>query len=116
MSMLSTIIRRITFLHSLGLALFALLLPVYAFVPNLIERALHIGLAMPLIFLANKKPSTGWRQALDIGLTVLGLFLCGYILVNFQEILEQYGVVTGSFQTVLGLLMVLSVLAAAARM
>jgi len=114
--MFPTFIRRITFLSSLGLALFALLLPVYAFVPNLIERALHVGLAIPLIFLANKKPSTGWRQGLDIGLAVLGLFLCGYVIVNFREILEQYGVVTGSLQTVLGLLMVMIVLEAARRM
>jgi TRAP transporter 4TM/12TM fusion protein len=106
----------ITFLCSLGLALFALLLPVYAFVPNLIERALHFGLAVPLIFLTHAKRSTGCRQALDFGLTALGLFLCGYIIVNFETILDQYGVVTGAFQTVLGLLMVLIVLEAARRM
>jgi len=114
--MYARLVLTIAFLSSLGLALFALLLPVYAFVPNLIERALHFGLAIPLVFLANKKAPTGWRRLLDAGLTVVGLSLCGYVIVNFQEILEQYGVVTGRLQTVMGLLMVLIVLEAARRM
>jgi TRAP transporter 4TM/12TM fusion protein len=91
-------------------------LPVYAFVPNLIERALHFGLAVPLIFLKHTQRSPGWRRVLDVCITALGLFLCGYIIVNFQAVLDQYGVVTGTFQTVLGLLMVLIVLEGARRM
>jgi len=114
--MVAAILPTILFLSSLGLALFALLLPVYAFVPNLIERAFHIGMAIPLIFLASRKRA--WRAArwLDIGLTALGLFLSGYIIFNFQGVLDQYGVVTGPGQTVMGLLMVLIVLEAARRM
>ncbi|HEY6555195.1 MAG TPA: TRAP transporter fused permease subunit, partial [Vicinamibacteria bacterium] len=106
----------IAFSCSLGLALFALLLPVYAFVPNLIERALHVGLAIPLIFLTSRQAGGRMTRWLDAGLTALGLFLCGYIIVNFQAVLDQYGVVTGTGQTVLGLLMVLVVLEAARRM
>jgi TRAP transporter 4TM/12TM fusion protein len=114
--MLTAFLPTILFLSSLGLALFALLLPVYAFVPNLIERALHFGMALPLIFLASKTVGGRGRRALDIALTALGLFLCGYIIVNFQGILDQYGVVTGRGQTIMGLLMVLIVLEAARRM
>jgi TRAP transporter 4TM/12TM fusion protein len=114
--MLTAFLPTILFLSSLGLALFALLLPVYAFVPNLIERALHFGMALPLIFLASKTMGGRGRRALDIALTALGLFLCGYIIVNFQGILDQYGVVTGRGQTIMGLLMVLIVLEAARRM
>ena len=106
----------ISFVCSLGLALFALFLPVYAFVPNLIERALHIGLAIPLIFLASKKASSGWRWPLDVALTIAGLSLCGYVIADFQAILDQYGVVTGPLQTVMGLLMILIVLEAGRRM
>lgn len=112
----STVRSVIVFLCSLGLALFALFLPVYAFVPNLIERALHLGLALPLIFLAPRQPSRGWRQVVDAGLAALAVFSCGYILINFRAVLDQYGVVTGSFQTVVGLVMVLIVLEAARRM
>jgi TRAP transporter 4TM/12TM fusion protein len=114
--MLAAILPTILFLSSLGLALFALLLPVYAFVPNLIERALHFGMAIPLIFLASRKAAGPAVRWLDIGLTGLGLFLCGYIIVNFQAVLDQYGVVTGPAQTLMGLLMVLIVLEAARRM
>ena len=114
--MLAAFLPTILLLSSLGLALFALLLPVYAFVPNLIERALHIGMAIPLIFLASRKRAGRAAQWLDIGLTALGLFLCGYIIFNFQGVLDQYGVVTGPSQTVMGLLMVLIVLEAARRM
>ena len=114
--MLAAFLPTILLLSSLGLALFALLLPVYAFVPNLIERALHIGMAILLIFLASRKRAGRAAQWLDIGLTALGLFLCGYIIFNFQGVLDQYGVVTGPSQTVMGLLMVLIVLEAARRM
>jgi TRAP transporter 4TM/12TM fusion protein len=114
--MLTAILPTILFLSSLGLALFALLLPVYAFVPNLIERALHFGMALPLVFLASWKGAGRGRRALDIVLAMLGLFLCGYIIVDFQAILDQYGVVTGRGQTIMGLLMVLIVLEAARRM
>jgi len=114
--MLAAILPTILFLSSLGLALFALLLPVYAFVPNLIERALHFGMAIPLIFLASRKAAGPAVRWLDIGLTGLALFLCGYIIVNFQAVLDQYGVVTGPAQTLMGLLMVLIVLEAARRM
>ena len=110
------ILPTIRFLSSLGLALFALLLPVYAFVPNLIERALHFGMALPLMFLAPRETAGRGARALDICLTAIGLFLCGYIIVNFQGVLDQYGVVTGPGQTIMGLLMILIVLEAARRM
>jgi TRAP transporter 4TM/12TM fusion protein len=112
----STLRSAIAFSCSLGLALFALLLPVYAFVPNLIERALHVGLAVPLIFLTSRQAKNRATRWVDVGLTALGLFLCGYIIGNFQAVLDQYGVVSGSGQTIMGLLMVLVVLEAARRM
>lgn len=114
--MWATLLSLVRFLSSLGLGLFALLLPVYAFVPNLVERGVHFGLAIPLIFLAPRKAPGGLQRLLDVGLTMLGLFLCGYIVVNFQTVLDQYGVATGANQTVMGLLMVLVVLESARRM
>jgi len=116
MHILAKLLPTVAFLSSLGLTLFSLLLPVYAFVPNLIERALHFGLAIPLIFLASRKAAGRVTLLLNVCLTALGLFLCGYIIVNFQAVLDQYGVVTGAGQTILGLLMVLIVLESARRM
>jgi TRAP transporter 4TM/12TM fusion protein len=110
------ILPTIRFLSSLGLALFALLLPVYGFVPNLIERALHLGMALPLVFLAPRETAGRGMRALEICVTAIGLFLCGYIILNFQGVLDQYGVVTGPVQTIMGLLMILIVLEAARRM
>jgi TRAP transporter 4TM/12TM fusion protein len=116
METLRRLVRPITFVCSSGLALFALFLPVYAFVPNLVERGIHLGLAIPLVFLSGKPPQRNRDLLLNYALAGLGVFLCGYILYNFQAILDQYGVVSGSFQTVLGVLMVLMVLEGARRM
>ncbi|MFB3816304.1 MAG: TRAP transporter permease [Candidatus Methylomirabilales bacterium] len=116
MTRIARFLSAVVFLCSLGLALFALFLPVYAFIPNLIERALHLGLAIPVIFLGGRKPGTARRLATDLAFTAAGLFLCGYIIVNFQAVLDQYGVVTGTGQTVMGLLMILVVLEGARRM
>jgi TRAP transporter 4TM/12TM fusion protein len=116
MTRIAGIISAVVFLCSLGLALFALFLPVYAFIPNLIERALHLGLAIPVIFLGGRKPAAARSLVADLAFTAAGLVLCGYIIVNFQAVLDQYGVVTGTGQTVMGLLMILLVLEAARRM
>jgi TRAP-type uncharacterized transport system fused permease subunit len=116
MTRVTRIISAVVFLCSSGLALFALFLPVYAFIPNLIERALHLGLAIPIIFLGGRKPAAARSLVGDLAFTAAGLFLCGYIIVNFQRVLDQYGVVTGAGQTLMGLLMVLIVLEAARRM
>jgi len=116
MSRLGKLLPTVTSLSSLGLALFSLLLPAYAFVPNLVERAIHLGLAMPLVFLSAKPPTRNRDLLLNYAFTALGVFLCLYVIVNFEEILDQYGVVSGTFQTVLGILMVLMVLECGRRM
>ena len=106
----------ITFLASVGLALFAFLLPVYAFVPNLVERAIHLGLAIPLIFLAGRKTVGRAGLLLNCALAALGVSLCAYIALNFRAILDQYGVVNGPGQVVMGILLVGLVLEGARRM
>jgi TRAP transporter 4TM/12TM fusion protein len=116
METLHRLIAHIVFGVAVLLALFSLFLPIYAFIPNLIERAIHLGLVFPLVFLAGGKPAGIKTLLLNILLAALGVFLCLYIVVDFEGILDQYGIVAHQGQVVLGVLMVLVVLEAARRM
>jgi TRAP transporter 4TM/12TM fusion protein len=110
------IISPIILFFSILLAIFSLLLPVYAFLPNLIERSIHLGLAIPLIFLSGSRPKSIRGLFLNLFLTVLGMFLCIYIIIDFDGVLNQFGIVKNPFQTLMGLAMVLIVLECARRM
>jgi len=109
-------ISRIILGFSILLALFSLSLPIYAFIPNLVERAVHLGLVIPLVFLAGKKVQTPKALFSNILISALGVFLCLYIIVDFEGILDQYGIVKNQEQVILGVLMVLIVLESARRM
>ena len=116
MEKINKIIAVATLFFSVLLALFSLLLPVYAFIPNLIERSIHLGLAIPIIFLAGKRSSKKRTLVTDLLFTALGLFLCIYIMVDFEGVLNQFGIVKNSYQILMGLAMVLIVLECARRM
>ncbi len=116
MEKIHKIISSTTLLFALLLAFFSLLLPIYAFIPNLIERSIHLGLAIPLIFLAGRKPANRWALFVNLALTFLGLFLCIYLIADFEGVLNQFGVVKNPYQTLMGLLMVLIILECARRM
>jgi len=116
MGLIDKIISSIILIFSCLLAIFSLLLPVYAFIPNLIERSIHLGLAIPLIFLAGKQTQGRWRLCLDLLFTLSGLFLCIYIIADFEGVLNQFGIVKNPLQTLMGLVMVLIVLESARRM
>lgn len=116
MGKMDRIIAAITWGASVLLALFSLLLPIYAFIPNLIERGVHLGLVFPLVFLAGEIPKNRWTLWMNILLACLGAYLCFYIIVNFQGIIDQYGIVKSKTQVVMGLLMCLIVMEAARRM
>lgn len=116
MEKINKIITTATLLFSILLALFSLLLPVYAFIPNLIERSIHLGLAIPIIFLAGKRFKQKRTLAVDLLFTAFGLFLCIYIMVDFEGVLNQFGIVKNPYQILMGLAMVLIVLECARRM
>src|SRR3972149_1198913 len=107
MGTIQRIISRIVAVFGVLLAIFYLFLPVYAFIPNLVERAIHLGLVIPLVFLAGKKPPGKGELFLNTLISVLGLFLCLYIVIGFEEVLEQYGIVNNQSQVIMGGLMVL---------
>jgi len=110
------IISSTIFVFSCLLFLFSLLLPIYAFIPNLIERSVHLGLVIPIVFLAGGRPKNCRALFLDIILTLLGLLLTIYIIIDFKGILDQYGIVKSPYQTLMGLLMVLIIMECARRM
>lgn len=116
MQIIDKTIPSIILIFSALLAIFSLLLPVYAFIPNLIERSIHLGLAIPIIFLAGKGAQGKWTFCLNLLLTLSGLFLCIYIIVDFEGVLNQFGIVKNPFQTLMSLAMVLIVLESARRM
>lgn len=61
MESLHRLMARVVLGISVLLALFSLFLPIYAFIPNLIERAVHLGLVFPLVFLGKGKARGGRR-------------------------------------------------------
>jgi TRAP transporter 4TM/12TM fusion protein len=116
MKEIDRILLRVIFVFSCLLTLFSLILPVYAFIPNLIERAIHLGLVIPLVFLRGNGERSKPALFLNLLISALGLSLCLYIIIDFRGILEQYGIVKNHLQTLMGLLMVLIVLESARRM
>jgi len=66
-------------------------------VPNLVSRPIHMGLALPWIFL--------WRPAgksidpLGWVLFVVGLIGCAWVAINHNALADQYGSLDGPWQT-----------------
>jgi TRAP transporter 4TM/12TM fusion protein len=103
-------------LVALAFVLYQIVLPVYAFMPNMKERAIHLALALTLIFLGGTVKRTPLRWAVDFLLTALGVGLCLYVFIEYRTIIQQYGVATSRLQVWMGLALVLAVLEATRRM
>ena len=114
--MFSQIVQKFILAVSIIFAVYQLILPVYAFMPNMKERAIHLALALILIFLGGSAKRSEVRWLLDIVLTFLGVGFCLYVFFQYPNIIEQYGVASGPFQVISGLLLVLIILEAARRM
>ncbi|MEW6261596.1 MAG: TRAP transporter fused permease subunit [Thermodesulfobacteriota bacterium] len=100
---------------SIVFTVFHLFLPVYAFLPGMKERAIHLGLAMVLIFLGGQKPKNRVFRLLDFLLAGAGAAICLYVLINFNHIIEQYGTAESPLQVFMGLGLVLLILEMARR-
>ncbi|MCX7786109.1 MAG: TRAP transporter fused permease subunit [Spirochaetes bacterium] len=101
-------------LGSFLFALFHLLLPVYAFLPALQARAVHLLFMFWLIFgggmLKKGKVVFG-----DLLLFLAGVGISFYVFLSAEGIVEQYGVPTGWGQTVLAFLFLFLVIEATRR-
>jgi TRAP transporter 4TM/12TM fusion protein len=109
-------VQRLVFAVSIVFVIYQIILPVYAFMPNMRERAIHLALALILIFLGDTKKRSRIRWAVDIVLTSLGVGFCLYVFFHYSTIIEQYGAASGPMQIWMGLLLVFIILEAARRM
>ncbi len=83
--------------------------------PNMVTRPLHLLLALPWIFfLYDEKTSKPYRFSGYI-LGILGIAFCGYIIMNYRMIDEQYGMLYGHFQWIIAISLILIVLEMARR-
>ena len=82
-------------------------------VPNLVSRPLHMALVIPWVFLF--KPSVGLRRICDWGFALVGIAACFWIVANHNLLLDQYGYLANDFQTVIALILLITVLEMARR-
>lgn len=112
----------IVLITSILFAVFQLALPVYAFLPALRARALHLAFAFVLIYLGEsvRRWETGDRNrgrlALDTVLMVLGLIITIYVFVDYPQITNQYGIPRGTWQVIAAFLLIALILEGARRM
>lgn len=107
-------VKWIVAIASAAFAIYQVVLPVYAFMPDIKERAIHLSLAFVLIFLGGSGRSRK-RWFFDSSLTALGIILCLYAFFNYSDIMEQYGIPKGHLQVLMGFLLVALILEAARR-
>ncbi len=112
----SKIIRKLVYTISFLFVIYQVVLPVYAFMPGLKERSLHLALALVVIFLGGAEQRRPTRWVVDILLTFAGVGCCLYVFFNYSAIIEQYGAASGPVQVCMGIVLVLIILEAARRM
>jgi len=104
-------------------AIFQLVLPVYAFLPALKARALHLTFAFIMIYLgeavASPPDSPRWRPlrlGLDVVLTVIGAGITLYVFFDYGQITNQYGIPRGDWQIAFTFALIALILEGARRM
>lgn len=110
-------------LVSILFALYQLILPVYAFLPALQARSVHLAFMFFIVFVGGALRRTEksgnrqhlWRVGLDLTLGALGVGIVGYVYFNYGTISQQYGIPTGSAQVATAFALTLLVLEAARR-
>ncbi len=105
-------------------ALFQFVLPVYAFLPALQARALHLAFMFFMIFIpgalraaADKGGVKKLRPAVfrDLLMGAAGLGISLYVFFDYSRISDQYGVPSGPLQIAAALVLTLLILEAARR-
>ncbi len=109
-------VKRFIQLVSIGFALYQIVLPVYAFMPNMKERAIHLALALMIIYLGGVERRGAARWLADFALAALGVGLCLYVFLDYASIIQQYGVATSFMQACMGIVLAVIILEAARRM
>jgi len=110
---MSTSSRLFWALLGLGSIVFHLWLIFSGLTPNLVSRPLHMALAVPwaLVFLA-KTPAD---RVSGLVLAAFGLAAALWVALNHGMLADQYGFLTGDFQTVIAVVLLVVVLEMARR-
>jgi len=82
-------------------------------IPNLVSRPLHMALVVPWIFLFNA--TSDRSKFVNWGFTLVGVGACLWIALNNSALLDQYGYLGGGFQTVIAVVLLITVLEMARR-
>ena len=82
-------------------------------VPSRVARPLHMALALPWVFVF---ASHGiFQRRFGLFLTIVGSFFCGFIALNESALSDQYGFITGGWQAIVGVGLILLTLEMARR-
>ena len=82
-------------------------------VPSLISRPLHMALALPWVFVfASHGIAQRW---FGLFLTIVGSLFCGFIALNESALSDQYGFISGGWQVMVGVGLILLTLEMARR-
>jgi TRAP transporter 4TM/12TM fusion protein len=100
---------------SILFVVFHTLLPVYAFLPSMRERAMHLALSIILVFVGAKGGKGGVRGVIDWLIIISGVGICAYVFASYFEIIEQYGTAEHWGQVAMGIVLVLIILEMARR-
>ena len=59
-------------------------------IPNLLSRPIHLGLALPWVFVIGAKGSP-WEKTTGLMICIFGIYSCSYIALNRNQLADQYG-------------------------
>ena len=83
--------------------------------PNLLSRPIHLGLALPWIFLIGKANDSRGKQYFGYLLCALGMAGCAYVGINRDMLSDQYGFISDPMQMAMGIGLIVVVLEMARR-
>ena len=113
--MIPKIVSKIVYVISFLFVIYQISLPIYAFMPSLKERSLHLTLALIIIFLGGQRQRRPIHWFGDILLACVGVTGCLYVFFKYAAIIDQYGIASGPMQVLLGIALVLIILESARR-
>lgn len=83
--------------------------------PNLLSRPLHLGLALPWVYLVGTSSASRFKKYSGYLLCALGMAGCAYVALNRDMLSDQYGFISDPVQMVLGIGLIVVVLEMARR-
>ena len=82
-------------------------------VPSLVSRPLHMALALPWVFVFTAQGIA--QRCLGLSFTIIGTLSCGFIALNESSLSDQYGFISGGWQVIVAVSLILLTLEMARR-